>query len=56
MWKKRTNLAVNNTGSKNSLLGRSCFTFDVSTGDLANCILLLFIIDGQREKVDSVTW
>jgi len=51
--KQRTYRPIDQTTDENLFLGRTTFAFEEATWDLARCVSLLLVVNGQREKVPT---
>ena len=50
---ERADGAVSDAGGENLLLARTCLAFEVTAGETAGRVILLAVLDLQREKVDA---
>ena len=52
---QRTQRSIDTSCCQNSFFGRSAFSFDETAGDLTNGVQSFFVIDAQREEIDTVS-
>src|SRR5690606_3667884 len=53
LCEERADRAVDQAGDQRLLLGRTAFTLEVATGDLAGSKRLFLIVDGKRKEVEA---
>ncbi len=49
-WEQRTDRTIDQARGQRFLFGRTCFTFEEATRDLAGCVGLFLVVDRKREK------